>query len=386
MYEVAEGWREAALAFALELAGEGENFPKRVLTLLDRHFGMRRSIFFQHEYAELGQPGARRGGRPGSYITYGIRYGPMYDYKEQVYRDDIFRYSLLPPHLRGRSVVLTGDIMPLSEFEQTPFGRHMAAADMHHQACLFLYMGERVAASILLPRSLSQGPYSEEERGLLEYLTRLIEQHYRSVLMQSGEVRLQEGFALFFQDLKMGALVLNQELMVVQANRAAQELSQLFREQFRGSPGRIVHGRETQEPQLRPVQLMVNEIAEALIGRGERTLTLSSVGGEMSFHHAAFHSVSAAGAIQSWHMITVTGKRKALPPDLGQPYSSLTAQERRIVYHLSTGMKNEQIAEELHISIYTVRTHIANIYKKFEVGSKVDLLMCLQPYLKSLAD
>ncbi|MBP3318706.1 MAG: hypothetical protein J6K94_01760, partial [Ruminiclostridium sp.] len=39
-------------------------------------------------------------------------------------------------------------------------------------------------------------------------------------------------------------------------------------------------------------------------------------------------------------------------------------------------------AEELHISIYTVRTHIANIYKKFEVNNKVDLLMHLQPILK----
>ena len=33
-------------------------------------------------------------------------------------------------------------------------------------------------------------------------------------------------------------------------------------------------------------------------------------------------------------------------------------------------------------SIYTVRTHIANIYKKFEVNNKVDLLMHLQPILK----
>ena len=62
--------------------------------------------------------------------------------------------------------------------------------------------------------------------------------------------------------------------------------------------------------------------------------------------------------------------------------STLTQQERRIVYYLSSGMKNEQIAEELHISIYTVRTHIANIYKKFEVNNKVDLLMHLQPIMK----
>ena len=32
-----------------------------------------------------------------NYITYGIRYGPMYDYKDHIYKDDIFRYSSLPP-------------------------------------------------------------------------------------------------------------------------------------------------------------------------------------------------------------------------------------------------------------------------------------------------
>jgi DNA-binding NarL/FixJ family response regulator len=78
----------------------------------------------------------------------------------------------------------------------------------------------------------------------------------------------------------------------------------------------------------------------------------------------------------------MTNKAKELPQTLGHPYNSLTQQERRIAYFLATGMKNEQIAEELHISIYTVRTHIANIYKKFEVGNKIDLLMCLQPYLQ----
>ena len=66
----------------------------------------------------------------------------------------------------------------------------------------------------------------------------------------------------------------------------------------------------------------------------------------------------------------------------GCAFRTLTQQERRIVYYLSSGMKNEQIAEELHISIYTVRTHIANIYKKFEVNNKVDLLMHLQPIMK----
>jgi len=81
-------------------------------------------------------------------------------------------------------------------------------------------------------------------------------------------------------------------------------------------------------------------------------------------------------------MFTMTKKAKELSPNAEHPYNSLTQQERRLAYFLTTGMKNEQIAEELHISIYTVRTHIANIYKKFEVGNKIDLLMSLQSYLQ----
>jgi DNA-binding CsgD family transcriptional regulator len=89
-----------------------------------------------------------------------------------------------------------------------------------------------------------------------------------------------------------------------------------------------------------------------------------------------------AGLIQTWHLLLITCKVREVPRDLEHPYSTLTQQERRIVYHLASGMKNEQIAEELHISIYTVRTHIANIYKKFEVNNKVDLLMHLKPMLR----
>ena len=127
---------------------------------------------------------------------------------------------------------------------------------------------------------------------------------------------------------------------------------------------------------------MVNEISEKLISQGSSHISLSFVGGELCFYHSSFLSVNATGSIQTFHVLTITSKSKELPQNLDHPYNSLTQQERRIAHHLSMGMKNEQIAQDLHISIYTVRTHIANIYKKFEVGNKVDLLMSLQPYLK----
>ena len=58
--KTAETWHEAAMHFALDLAKDSENFPKKVLALFDKHFGFRRSIFFPYQY-----PAFLGGGGPG---------------------------------------------------------------------------------------------------------------------------------------------------------------------------------------------------------------------------------------------------------------------------------------------------------------------------------
>ncbi len=388
MSNIPEQWREAALAFALDIAQEGENFPKKVLALLDKHFGFHRSIFFPHSCSLVGLHGStKRATVLSNYITYGISYGPMYDYKDHIYKDDIFHYSRLPMHLKKKRVVFTEDVMSFSDYEKSPFGIHMTAIDMCYQACLYLYSGERVIASIALLRSVHEKPFDEEERALLQYLAHLIEVNYLTFLNQSGEAKLLDGFHLFFQDMKLGAVILNQELTVVQANPMAKEIGKIFWEQFRNNQSHFLRSNYQGEEQYREVQTMVNEISEKLTfpgggGLHNNSLTLSSASGELTFYHSSFLSSNASGAIQTWHVLAFSSKLKELPQNMGHPYNTLTQQERRIAFFLTTGMKNEQIAEELHISIYTVRTHIANIYKKFEVGNKIDLLMCLQPYLQ----
>ena len=385
MSGIPEKWHDATQAFALDISQEGENFPKRVLSLFDKHFGFRRSIFFPYNYSTLSASSPKRSNSLSNYITYGISYGPMYDYKDHVYRDDIYRYSNLPPHLKGRHVIFTDDIMSFEAFEKTPYGQHMIAVDMYYQACMFFYMGERVIASMALFRSINEEKFTEEDRSLLEYLAKLVEVNYQNVLRHSGEAKFLDGFHLFFQDMKVGAVVLNQDLTVIQANNTAKELSRTFWDQFRHNQGHFLRSNYQGETQFREVQTMVNEMSEKFTAQGNGSLSISSIAGDMTFFHSSFLSTNVTGIIQTWHILLITSKTKDLPRDLDHPYNTLTQQERRIAYYLSSGMKNEQIAEELHISIYTVRTHIANIYKKFEVNNKVDLLMRLQPYLKDQA-
>lgn len=52
----------------------------------------------------------------------------------------------------------------------------------------------------------------------------------------------------------------------------------------------------------------------------------------------------------------------------------LTEREGELLIQLSKGLTYEQIAENLHISYGTVRTHFQNIYKKLQVHNKVEAI------------
>jgi len=52
--------------------------------------------------------------------------------------------------------------------------------------------------------------------------------------------------------------------------------------------------------------------------------------------------------------------------------SLLTAREREVLSLLARGMDNQGIAQQLHLSAHTARTHVGNILRKFGVHSRAD--------------
>lgn len=64
-------------------------------------------------------------------------------------------------------------------------------------------------------------------------------------------------------------------------------------------------------------------------------------------------------------------------PDKGknqQLFESFTTREQEILTALAKGLSYKEIAENLFISIETVRTYLRNIYEKLQVHSKVEAL------------
>ena len=81
---------------------------------------------------------------------------------------------------------------------------------------------------------------------------------------------------------------------------------------------------------------MINEISERLTTQGGTSQTFTSPAGDITFYHTSFLSSSAAGLIQTWHLMLITCQTKDLPKNLNPPYNTLTQQERRIVYYLAS--------------------------------------------------
>ena len=57
----------------------------------------------------------------------------------------------------------------------------------------------------------------------------------------------------------------------------------------------------------------------------------------------------------------------------------LSERERQVLERLATGQRYKEIADGLHLSIETVRTHIRNLYDKLQVSSRTDALNKLYP-------
>ena len=55
--------------------------------------------------------------------------------------------------------------------------------------------------------------------------------------------------------------------------------------------------------------------------------------------------------------------------------SKLTERERSVLFYLSTGLTNEEIADKIHISVHTVKAHLESIYEKLNVSNRVQAAM-----------
>jgi DNA-binding NarL/FixJ family response regulator len=90
-----------------------------------------------------------------------------------------------------------------------------------------------------------------------------------------------------------------------------------------------------------------------------------------AIHAAAHGDALIAPSITIRLLATFADAHRGPPP--AQPIETLTLREEEILLPVARGRTNSEIADELHISISTVKTHLATLMRKLNARNRVEI-------------
>ena len=78
---------------------------------------------------------------------------------------------------------------------------------------------------------------------------------------------------------------------------------------------------------------------------------------------------------------TYQNARKQVEESPSNEIPFLTDREKQVMYYLSKGYTTQEIADKLHISYYTAKTHRNHLVKKLHAKNAIDIVMKGKKYL-----
>ncbi|WP_228648228.1 response regulator transcription factor [Microtetraspora sp. AC03309] len=120
----------------------------------------------------------------------------------------------------------------------------------------------------------------------------------------------------------------------------------------------------------------LDEYVYAALRAGARGFLLKNAGAELlsqAVHAAAAGDALIAPSVTARLLTAFAHAGPAAPP--ARPIEALTEREEQILVTVARGRTNSEIADELHISLSTVKTHIASLMAKLGARNRVEIAM-----------
>jgi DNA-binding NarL/FixJ family response regulator len=120
----------------------------------------------------------------------------------------------------------------------------------------------------------------------------------------------------------------------------------------------------------------LDEYVHGALKAGARGFLLKDAGPELltqAIHAAANGDALIAPRITARLLATFAATDPERPP--AQPREPLTSREEEVLVPVAQGWTNEEIADDLHISLSTVKTHLASLMRKLNARNRVEIAM-----------
>jgi DNA-binding NarL/FixJ family response regulator len=119
----------------------------------------------------------------------------------------------------------------------------------------------------------------------------------------------------------------------------------------------------------------LDEYVHGALRAGARGFLLKDAGPELLLQavHAAADGDALIAPNVTVRLLDDFAQRSSEPR--AQPIEPLTDREEQVLLTVARGRTNGEIAEELYISLSTVKTHLASLMRKLEVRNRVEIAM-----------
>jgi DNA-binding NarL/FixJ family response regulator len=120
----------------------------------------------------------------------------------------------------------------------------------------------------------------------------------------------------------------------------------------------------------------LDEYVHGALKAGARGFLLKDAGPELltqAVHAAAEGDALIAPSITARLLTAFAGIRAGSPS--AEPLEPLTSREEEILIPVAKGWTNHEIAHEMHISVSTVKTHLASLMRKLGARNRVEIAM-----------
>ena len=120
----------------------------------------------------------------------------------------------------------------------------------------------------------------------------------------------------------------------------------------------------------------LDEYVHGALKAGARGFLLKDAGTELlvqAIHAAANGDALIAPSVTVRLLATFADRPTSTPPV--QPIDALTEREEEVLVTVARGRTNAEIADELHISLSTVKSHVASLMMKLDARNRVEIAM-----------
>jgi DNA-binding NarL/FixJ family response regulator len=120
----------------------------------------------------------------------------------------------------------------------------------------------------------------------------------------------------------------------------------------------------------------LDEYVHGALKAGARGFLLKDAGPALlsqAIHAAADGDALIAPSITARLLATFAETQRGQPPP--EPVDPLTDREEEVLLHVAQGWTNAEIADALHLSLSTVKSHLASLMRKLNTRNRVEIAM-----------